>query len=354
MAAVGLMALAKSTSHFELAGSAQRKYVEAVHMVNSALESPTESLEDSTLMAVISLGVFEEISDYKSWVIHVQGAAALLVARGKEQFSSPMALKLFNQVRTDLITACVNENNPVPEDVLALQDEGKGHQDVSSSFWQIGLVGARCAKLLTNFKGYNIEIVSDLLYEANTLEQEFGIFGQLLSLEEPYSTIQDTAGRPDLICHGRIGVYEDMWAIRIWNNWRNLLMIVCRVKLFLLNEILMNALAPDNVGQTKLQLRDTMQLLAQLGEGILATLPQAMKFQVTTYEDQTWNDGASGLSSVASAYLLAGRLSVVGQSEATNGETRQWIIQRLTDISKSARIPTALKIIEAIKGVDVQ
>ncbi|OAA67797.1 hypothetical protein LEL_10420 [Akanthomyces lecanii RCEF 1005] len=79
-----------------------------------------------------------------------------------------------------------------------------------------------------------------------------------------------------------------------------------------------------------------------------------MKFQVTTYEDQTWNDVASGLSSVAGAYLLAGRLSVVGQSEATNGETRQWIIQRLTDMSKSARMPTALKIIEAIKGVDVQ
>ena len=230
------MALAKSTSHFELAGSAQSKYVEAVRMVNSALESPTESLKDSTFMAVISLGVFEEISDYKSWVLHVQGAAALLAARGKGQFSSPIALKLFNQVRTDLITACVNEKQePVPEEVFVLQDKGNAHQDVSSSFWQIGLAGARCAKLLTNFKGYNIETVSELLDEANTLEQEFGITGQLFTLEEPYSTIQDPARQPDLICHGRIGVYKDIWAIRMWNNWRNLLMIVCRIKLFLLN-----------------------------------------------------------------------------------------------------------------------
>ena len=49
-----------------------------------------------------------------------------------------------------------------------------------------------------------------------------------------------------------------------------------------------------------------MQLLAQLGEDILATLPQAMKFQVIAYGNQTWNDSASGLSSVAGAYLLAG------------------------------------------------
>lgn len=351
MAAVGLIALAKSTSNFKLAGSAQSKYAEAVHMVNTALQTPSKSREDSTLMAVISLGVFEEISDYKSWLLHVKGSAALLVARGKGQFSSSIAMKLFNQVRTDLITACVNENKPIPEEVQQLQEEACAHPDASASFWKIGQLGFRCAKLLTKFKDYNIGRVLELLEDATALEGDFETAGQVLSLEEQYSTIQDPAGHPDLICHGRIGVYKDVWAIRIWNNWRNLLMIVCRIKLFSLNEILTQGLAPDTVGQTKLELRETMQLLSQLGSDILATLPQLMNFQTLSLGMQLGSDEAFGLSNVTGAYLLAGRLSVVGQSEATTDETRQWIIQRLQDINNTVRIPTVLKTIEDIQAI---
>lgn len=354
MAAVGLIALAKSTSNFELAESAQTKYLDAVRMVNAALQTPVKSTEDGTLMAVISLGVFEEISDYESWLLHVQGAAALLVARGKGQFSSPLSMRLFNQVRADLITACVNENKPVPEEILQLQEAGSTHPDASTSFWQIGVLGVRCAKLLTKFKSYNIGMEWELLEEATILEEDFKIVGQRLSLEEPYSTLEDPGGGPDLTRHGRIGVYKDMWAIRIWNNWRNLLMIVCRIKCFVLNKLLAHGLPVDAVARMRLQLRDAMSLLSQLGTNILATLPQAMEFQMPCARIPLDNKRDLPLSNVAGAYLLAARLSVVGQSEATTSETRQWIIQRLRDISNTARIPTAVRIIEDIQAVEAK
>ncbi|KAJ5997785.1 hypothetical protein N7522_009445 [Penicillium canescens] len=59
---------------------------------NIALVSPVEAVKDSTLMSVISLGVFEHVSNFESWVRHVKGAAALVIARGKSQFSSPTAI----------------------------------------------------------------------------------------------------------------------------------------------------------------------------------------------------------------------------------------------------------------------
>ncbi|KAJ3496181.1 hypothetical protein NLG97_g2844 [Lecanicillium saksenae] len=352
MAAVGLMALAKTTSDYDLAGSARSKYTEAVHMVNSALQSPERSRDDTTLMSVISLGVFEEISDYKSWVLHVQGAAALLVARGRGQFSSSISLKLFNQVRTDLITACVNEDKPVPDEILRLQEAGSAHPEASGSFWRIGMLGVRCAQLLTKFKGYSIGLATHLLAESDVLQHDFVTAGQSLMLEEPYSTIHDVAGHPDLVCGGKIGAYSDVWSIRIWNNWRNLLMIVCRIKCFLLNEVLKHALGPDSVNHLKVERHGTLQLLSQLGEDILATAPQVTAFQVGGSPGKGEQDVAPALSHVAGAYLLAGRFSIVGQSEATSRETRQWIIKRLQHISDTARIPTAVKIIQDIEAAE--
>lgn len=64
MAAVGLVALA--TQQPELVSHARNKYSEAIRHLNFALASPVEAVKDSTLMSVISLGVFEHISNSES------------------------------------------------------------------------------------------------------------------------------------------------------------------------------------------------------------------------------------------------------------------------------------------------
>ncbi|KAJ5095314.1 hypothetical protein NUU61_004670 [Penicillium alfredii] len=87
MAAVGLESLANA-QHPELATVARAKYWEAIDNVNMALASPTEAHKDSTLMALIALGLFEHVSDFEIWYRHIQGAATLVVSPGQKPILS--------------------------------------------------------------------------------------------------------------------------------------------------------------------------------------------------------------------------------------------------------------------------
>lgn len=190
MAAVGLIALANSTRQGELASHAYAKYARAIREVNTAIASPAEFIKDSTLMAVISLLIFEAVSGYQSWLLHVQAAAALVVARGKGQFSSPLAIHLFNQVRTDLITSCVNEEISFHEEMISLQEEASKHTDISSPCWLIGVLGTRCARLLATIrKDIANAHCLELLDEVTMLKHELKSLLEILAVQEPYETV---------------------------------------------------------------------------------------------------------------------------------------------------------------------
>ena len=325
MAAVGLMALAKSAQHSELVHPAHAKYAEAVRMVNAALA--VKCTDDRVLMSVVSLGVFEEVSDYKSWLLHIQGAAALIVARGQTQFSSSIAYRLFNQVRSDLITASINNNRPIPEAFIRLQ-ETVDQSKKMPTFWRIGVLGTQCASLLADFKTRST-LKAVLLQRATMLQHDFEKLLPLLFAEEPYVTVQEPTADRTLVWNNRVDLYQDVGSIRLWNNWRNLLMIVCRVRCALLQEVLVS----EPVFEVQCRLHETMNLLASLGDGILASFSQAMAFRPPGIH-----------CNVSGGYLLAPRLAVVGQSPTTSWEARRWIIQRLHDISRNTGIPMASQI----------
>ena len=57
--AAGLAGISNSSYAPELAYRSQEQYVRALKATNKALRDPSESLSDTTLMAVILLGLFE-------------------------------------------------------------------------------------------------------------------------------------------------------------------------------------------------------------------------------------------------------------------------------------------------------
>ncbi|KAJ5820464.1 hypothetical protein N7474_006055 [Penicillium riverlandense] len=354
MAAVGLVALANTTQQPELASHARAKYAEAIRNVNIALESPIESVKDSTLMSVISLGVFEHVSDYESWVRHVQGAAALVVARGKRQFSSPITILMFNQVRADLVLACVHGAKPFPEDVLELQEEAAKHADTSSTFWFMGVLGTRCANLLMSVRKNKFTggiPWSELLDEASVIERDFQYILGVLVIQEPYTTTRDSDGDPSMIYNGRFDLYRDSWAIRLWNNLRSLRMIVCEISYFLLNKFLATDLAPAVRENMKLELQKTLETLSRMADDILATVPQASEF-LSSASGSRRSVGFSFQRSVPGGYMLTWGLYMVGKCPVTTSETRKWVIRRLQNIGKDTGISVALQLVEHIENID--
>ncbi|KAL4860472.1 hypothetical protein BDV12DRAFT_205010 [Aspergillus spectabilis] len=193
MAAVGLVALAARQP--ELFRHARAKYSEAINHVNDALASPAESLKNSTLMSVISLGIFEHVSNFESWVQHVKGAAALVIARGKFQFARRPPILMFNQVRADMTTACIQSVQPFPDDMRELQEEAAKYADPSDAFWLLGVLASRCATLFANVTAKHHGVPSskswsDFLKESVAIQDDF----EFLAPHSPCQLIQMVRG----------------------------------------------------------------------------------------------------------------------------------------------------------------
>ncbi|OJJ42474.1 hypothetical protein ASPZODRAFT_137280 [Penicilliopsis zonata CBS 506.65] len=357
LAAVGLMAMAGQQP--ELTSHARLKYSEAIHNINRALASPVESVKDSTLMSVISLGVFEHISSFESWVRHVEGAAALVVARGRSQFSNPAAILMFNQVRADMVVACIQRIQPFPADMWELQEEASRRMQGSSAFWSLGVLATRCVNLLwsVTFNGGKTAWC-DLLDVGTRLQDELEDVAGILAVQAPYTTTRDVAGDPEIVYNGRIDLYSTSWTIRLWNHARILRIITGEIVYYLLAKILaMGAIPAGQTAQMQCRVEETVQTLSALGDDILATVPQALGFvsaasgAVVSRQHHASIDHKSH-ASVSGGYMLTWCLYTVGKAPVIKSQTRWWIIRRLEDIGKIMGIALALDLAEDVVRIE--
>ncbi|KAI2469173.1 hypothetical protein F4781DRAFT_422197 [Annulohypoxylon bovei var. microspora] len=86
---------------------ALHEYTKALNGTNAALRDPEMQLADSTLAAVLLLGLFESITAKQigmlNWGSHTEGAIQLVKARGRKQLKTKVGLTLFTAVRTQMI-----------------------------------------------------------------------------------------------------------------------------------------------------------------------------------------------------------------------------------------------------------
>ncbi|KNG87067.1 hypothetical protein ANOM_005685 [Aspergillus nomiae NRRL 13137] len=330
MAAIGLVTLANTTGQPQLAKHARAKYSEAINQVNVALASPTESIKDSTLMTVISLGLFEHVSDFSSWARHVQGAAALVVARGKSQFSSRASFLMFNQVRADMVAVCMHSGQPFPEDMLATQ----------------------CTKLLSCVRKNRGQIPwPTLLQQATGLQEELQYIVETLSMQSGYATSRKAGEDPAVFYNERFDVYTNSWAIRVWNNARILQIRTCDSMHYISNQILSADLEPVTRAHIELQRLDTQEIVSKLGKDIISTVPQALG-AISSASETGHAVNVSSPTNGSAGYMMTWPLYTAGKSLLMEGEARKWIIQRLQEFGHTAGITLALQLVENIIKID--
>lgn len=349
MTAVGLVALA--TRQPELTIQAHAKYSEAIRLVNHALASPVESVKDSTLMSVISLGVFEHISNFESWVRHVKGAAALVVARGKSQFTRRSAILMFNQVRADMSAACIQCVQPFPENLCELQKEAAKYTNPSDAFWQLGVLATRCANLFAAVAKKNHDKASliptswsEFLHEAIALQSGFQYTLSTLAVQEPYITARESGGNATAISfHGRYDLYKSSWAIRLWNNSRMIEIIVCEIIYWLIKKISTDDSAA-HWAESRLNLESKLQfsqhIMSKRAAEILASVPQGLGLVSASGAYVPQDPNMSG------GYMLIWNLYTVGKCPIISPQDRQWVIMQLKGISESANIAMAFQLAE--------
>ncbi|SPB44607.1 putative endo-1, 4-beta-xylanase B domain protein [Aspergillus niger] len=328
MAAVDLVALANTNQQPELARHARIKYSEAIANVNTALASPVDSVKDSTLISVISLGVFEHVTNFYT--------AATLI---------------FNQVRADTVITCLHGNQLFPEDLLVLQEDATKHTNIYNLFWLLGVSATKCVNLLYSVTQNQSKISwPEKLEEAIRLQKKFQRVFEVLLLTNPYTTVYEPTADPEIIHNSQFNVYQSTWAIRVWNNGRCIRMIISEILYSILMKVLATDLPPAMRMILEAKFQETVQIMSNLGKNMLATVPQILDYVSLVAGHVSYNPTST--ASVPGGYSLIWILYMVGKSPVTKRKSRKWIIRRLQDIGRDAGFAMALQLLEGVIKID--
>ncbi|KAM3083938.1 hypothetical protein ACMFMG_001954 [Clarireedia jacksonii] len=159
---------------------AREKYVSALRLTNKAMRSPGTAKKDTTLMTSLLLDLFEKMTNSEPrsdifWRSHVNGALALVKARGLEQFMTTSEVSMLMRVSTYCIMSCIASESSLPDSLYTLQayiERRLGAQDVNLRFSNLM---AQYAELWVNIT--NGLLPSDeCIYLASKLDEEFQEF----------------------------------------------------------------------------------------------------------------------------------------------------------------------------------
>lgn len=116
-----LMLQSQKSSNPALRIAAFRKYTAALKGVNSSLDDLVEAQSDAILAACLALAHFERVrggeagkasSQFSDWLHHVRGMCRLLQLRGAARHTSCHGHALYQQCRTNAVTAAILMRRP--------------------------------------------------------------------------------------------------------------------------------------------------------------------------------------------------------------------------------------------------
>ncbi|KAI9663787.1 MAG: hypothetical protein M1821_007277 [Bathelium mastoideum] len=227
--AIGLAGLANVLHSESVMAKARKAYGIALRRTNLALQSVSSAKNDETLVAILLLTKFEQITfetegSPESWKKHVDGASMLLSIRGKEQVQTQLGHRLFNQITVNVLTSCLWHALPVPETVLELRAEvgrikGTHNQMFKITGVMIDFINSYMP--LRAREAPTAEVISTLV----DLDQKVQAIFESMPPKWQYETFYTTA-HPELAYKGYFHRYRDSWCARNWNILRMLRTVI--------------------------------------------------------------------------------------------------------------------------------
>jgi Fungal specific transcription factor domain len=110
--------LARDRQDGQLMYFSRKFYVNALKHVNMALRSNEETVRNSTIVAVLVMGLFEAIifedKSLDSWVAHTNGTLSLLKYRGERLLHTSFGKRIFVQVANHIRANCIQQGTLLP------------------------------------------------------------------------------------------------------------------------------------------------------------------------------------------------------------------------------------------------
>ena len=116
---VAIAALARSSGSRSLFQHAVRTYGRALAAAQKAMRDSVHGTSDETLMTILLFSLYESMTSSEhsttAWAKHIDGAVAIVRARGVERFDKPRSLLPFRAVRTQMLMNALHQRKPIQE-----------------------------------------------------------------------------------------------------------------------------------------------------------------------------------------------------------------------------------------------
>ncbi|KXS97830.1 hypothetical protein AC578_10527 [Pseudocercospora eumusae] len=358
---------------------ARKHYLTALQLTNSALRSQEDVKRDSTLLAIVILGIFEAVSGFQksldTWRDHVNGAASLLQLRGRDQFNTQTGCRLYLQTVLNLIISCLSRRIPIPDHVRVVHKIAEQHiPDPKDSVWRFTIASMRLADLNARLLPGNFPVSS--IQAPNIVEDALALYAEIESIlaDAPEDW------RPQLIPGTGPVVYADYYYVFDSYLVAQMFCGMCSYRIMLI-DILRKAVANCRTTGYKLppqqleQVQYCLGSLKQLQMAILAVVPQHLgdRFEIVhskppgEKQNRTWTglqirdhnpfrgNYSEGLElpfvRMAGGFQIQFPVFTVGASDPPGGPIRTWVIGVLKLLGKSIGIQQAFVLASQLEGV---
>jgi hypothetical protein len=345
MSAVGLATFSNSMHAPELMVRARRDYVTALQLTNLALRSPTEVKKDSTLFSVMILSIFETVTgsserSLSAWTEHINGAAALVKLRGREQFRTPAGMRMFLQVTSNLMLSCVQRAIAMPEHIIQLRKEARHFMDIENPSWKLSAVIIDFTIFRAAVRDCKITGPRAVIEAALDIDRRFVAVFDNLSDDWKYEIIYSD-DYPESIWNGNYHVYKEYWVAHIWNGMRT-----CRI---LLQEVIRDQVLSGSSAmaiifteeESKTLNDNAVSTMLKMRADILASVPQYTPEMLK--RRPSFLDGSRG-------YFVLWPLYLVAAMDMTTQPIRKWAIARLRSIGESVGLRQAIVLADSLDG----
>ncbi|KAF9874423.1 putative C6 zinc finger domain-containing protein [Colletotrichum karsti] len=224
ISAAALASLSLKMSDPRLMKHARKHYSNALYHTNNALSTTELAIQDSTLAAVLLLGLFEALvftgqQSLDSWNAHAIGTVELLRLRGTRQFQTPLGRRLFLHSSGNIRTSCAHTKRPVPPRFLKLYEDAKPLLDLSGPVHQVAPLNDRLASLRSRIAQIEGQHRQELVLEALDLDAETVRIGQSVPEDWKFTARLPEESSP-LTYKGISLRYPSLSAVRYWNSLR--------------------------------------------------------------------------------------------------------------------------------------
>lgn len=333
MYAVGLASYSNYVHSDKLMARAREGYTSALRLTNAAIKSPTDAKRDSTLFAIMILGIYETIAgnnarSVQAWESHIRGAVALVEFRGLEQFKTDAGQRMFFQAMSNMLILCLQRNIMMPAGIIDLRNAAERIIQPSHALWDLSGIMIDVTVLRANVRESRIELPSVITEVALSIDKRFEDVFSHPPPEWRYTT-EHTDDSPHLVWNKSFYKFPQSWILQIWNGMR-----ACRIILheMILEQIYSSSSIPGT--KSDLQESSSVAICLEMQRDILRSIPRD--------RPSTNHSGEPGseLAGRHHAYILWPLYQVGVMSLATE-RVKKWVIDRLRLLSEEGGIRQA-------------